>query len=383
MNYYSIPADFKKSTIDKYEELNQKYNHSKVLETYGQATVSNHFGSGRTIDSLPAIDLFKLEDYVKYSKSKGIGFNYTFNSIHMNNNEFTEAGIKEIQDYLHELADIGIDSITVTLPPLFEIIKGTGVDFKIKTSTICQINNANKAMAYKNLGAERIVIEESVNRKFDTLKNITDVFGDKVEIIVNAVCNQDCIYRTFHYNEIATDSVKVTNKASIQYYNNRCMLRRHGEMGNIMKMSWVRPEDIEYYNAVGIHYFKLQGRHNVIKGDPVRAVECYFKASFDGNLMHLIDLFAPTNSFDVYVDNKKLDGFIKPYTLSDRFCNSNCSSCNHCELFAEKAITSVDAKEVLKKSTRFYTESDIFTKMIKDTERTEVNSIQVEVEFDI
>ena len=41
-------------------------------------------------------------------------------------------------------------------------------------------------------------------------------------------------------------------------------------------------------------------RQAVMNGDPVRAAEAYLSKSFEGNLMDLLDMFAPTNSCLLY-----------------------------------------------------------------------------------
>ena len=60
IKYFNVPADFRSETIDKYEELNEKYTESKVIETYGQVTIDNYIGSGRASDLLPQVALEAL-----------------------------------------------------------------------------------------------------------------------------------------------------------------------------------------------------------------------------------------------------------------------------------------------------------------------------------
>ncbi|MZI82903.1 U32 family peptidase [Clostridium butyricum] len=386
MKYYSVPADFKNSTIDGFAMLNEKYPYSKIIETYGQVTLGNKLGSGRSVDLLPEIDFEDLSRYVEYSKSKGINFNYTFNASQLNNIEFTEDGIKEIKKYLIEVYKIGIRSLTVALPSLFEIVKSTGLDFKIKTSAICQITNVNKAMIYKKMGADRIVVDETCNRDFEVLKNIREAYGEKVEIIVNAICYKDCIYRMFHYNQLSVDSIKVVSKASSAYYPNRCMLKRYENIGNILKLAWVRPEDIKHYENIGIQHFKIQGRHNVVEGDPIRAMECYFKESYDGGLLELMNLFASSSAFNVFVDNKKLDKFIEPFINSKDFCTRNCEKCHYCENYIKDIVDYEDARKVMDLSNEFYNDNDQFKILLKksdeEAEKTEEeNNVDIDFAF--
>lgn len=380
MKYFNVPADFKKTTIDKFAELNQKYEDSKVWETYGQITVNNVFGSGRPVDLLPDIDYHALDEYAEYSRKHGIGFNYTLNATCLGNKEFTDDGIRKIVKLLDRLYEMGIDSLTVAIPSVIELIKNHKYPFHVKSSVLCEVVNANKAQAYKNLGAERLVVYESMNRSFDRLKTIREVFGENVELIVNVICHKNCIYRPFHQNQCAHDSMR--KEKSVDYYTHKCMIQRTENLGNLLRLAWIRPEDMKYYTGIGIQYFKLQGRHSVYQGDPVRAVEAYMKESFDGNLMELLDLFAPTNSFQVYLDNKKLDGFIEPFAKEPSFCRENCKACGYCDNFVKKCIDVEKAKETFALAGKFYDQFDEYMNKLHNLDKLESGDRQELDELD-
>ncbi|MCB2354689.1 U32 family peptidase [Clostridium estertheticum] len=382
MRYFSVPADFNAKTIDAYANLNNTYKNSKVIETYGQITVNNFMESGRASDVLPPIDIFDLADYIKYSKQKGINFNYTMNAPTMKNREFTEKGVYEIKKFLNELYKVGVRELTVALPPLMEIIQSMGYDFKIKASVICQITTPNKAVSINKLGVERMVLDECLNRDFSVLKRIVNAVGDKVELIANGICHLDCTNRMFHYNQMSSDTVKVTSDSSCNYYAHRCMEKRCDKIGNIMKLSWIRPEDVKYYNAIGIKYFKLQGRQAVINGDLVRAVESYFKESYDGNLMELLDMFLPTNNFKVNLENKKLDGFIKRFYENEGFCKHDCTTCNYCDSYVKNCMDIEKTQEVIEMSNKFYKEYDQYRKLLS-TVRVGDDKSKLENDMDI
>lgn len=384
MKHFSMPADFKKETIDKYVELNQSYNDSKVVDTYGNVTLGSVVGSGRPIGLLPRINFNKLKEYVKYSKDRDIEFSYTMNASHMQNIEFSRRGIIEITSLLGKLYDIGIRSLIISLPSLMEIVKSSKYDFKVKASVICQITNVEKALFYKELGTDKIVIDESVNRDFYTLKKIRDVFGEKVEVIANSICHKNCTYRMFHYNQISADSIEVSSEVSTNYYNHRCLFRRFVNRGNLLKLTWIRPEDIKYYTKIGIKHFKIQGRHSVMEGDPAKAVEYYFKESFDGDLLELLDLFNPTSNFKVSLDNKKLDGFIKPFVQKRDHCQNNCPDCKYCENFAKKCINHEELESIYKEVVRFVSQYDKFTMLLREiNSRGKKNERQMNAGFDL
>ena len=122
------------------------------------------------------------------------------------------------------------------------------------------------------------------------------------------------------------------------------MLQRLENSANLVKMNWVRPEDLNYYCKTGINLFKIQGRHLVEQGDIVRCVEAYLNESYDGDLMFLLNCFSQTSPFNVKIDNKRLDGFIKGFYERKQICQNNCARCSYCDSFAKNAIQVEDAK---------------------------------------
>lgn len=364
MRYFSMPADFNRETIDKFDRLNRTYEQSRVVETYGNITLGSNFGSGRVISQLPRIDLLDLKEYIDYSREKNIGFSYTLNAPFMQNLEFTPGGVKKIKKLLKNLHQIGVRSVTVALPSLIELVKSTGLDFQVKASTICHITNANKAAAYKRMGVDKIVVDESIHRDFVTLRRVRKVFGDQVEMIVNTMCHKNCAYRHFHYNETGGDSTGVANEVGVNFFEHQCMLQRYAVIGELLKLAWIRPEDLGYYTRIGIHYFKLQGRQHVESGDPLRSLECYMKGSYEGNLMELLDMFNTRYSFKVFIDNKKLAGFLKPYFETDHFCKNDCTACSYCETFARKCIDKKAALEITAAAREFYSRCDQYRRLL-------------------
>jgi collagenase-like PrtC family protease len=164
---------------------------------------------------------------------------------------------------------------------------------------------------------------------------------------------------------MAADSFQVLSGASAGYYSHRCIIQRYENISNMLRLTWIRPEDLKYYTKTGINYFKLQGRQAVLKGDPVRAVEHYFNESFDGNLMELLDMFDPTTSFKVVIHNKKLDGFIEPFYKKENFCKNFCEACNYCETAARNCIDYEKARETIKAANMFYSQYDEFERLLE------------------
>ncbi|MFA8435572.1 MAG: U32 family peptidase [Marinifilaceae bacterium] len=379
MKYFSIPADYNKRTIDRLNELNTKYSSSQIIETYGNITIGNIFGSGRSYCQLPNLDLYTLAEYVKYSQDRGIDFNYTFNSSFVQNQEFTVDGVRRIKEFMFQLHEIGIRSLTIALPQLIELVNSMQLGFKIKVSAIASIDNVNKAQAYKKMGVDKIVPCELINREIKTIKDIRSAFGEKVELIVNTPCYKDCSYRMAHYNQISCDSVKSTNDVSFTYFEHKCMLRRYSDVVNWMKINFIRPEDLRLYEQIGIQHFKLQGRQAILKdGDLVKTVEAYLKESFDGNMIDLINLFSKLNPFIVFLDNKKLDGFVEPFFKKQSFCSHDCGKCGYCEQFMLRNLDVGQIKEVCDLALEYYQNVKTFGEFVAGVDlppKNEVNGI--------
>lgn len=380
MKYFSVPADFKIQTIQKLDELNRRFENAKVIELYGQCTNSIITNSGREINVLPKTSLLQLKEYVHHLEKKGLIFNYTLNPSCMGNFEFSPNGVKKIKMFLVSLYDLGIRHLTLTSPSLFDLVNSINLDFSIKASTICEITTPDKALFYGKRGAKRIVVDCDINRDFNSLKNISESFDGKIEILVNNVCVKNCAYKMFHYNCNAHSTGEDESNVGVDYFYSKCALQKLETISGFIKGNWIRPEDLDYYSEIGIDYFKIQGRQNVINGDLVKTLEHYFKGSYDGNLYELLVLFAPYNSFFPYIDNKKLDSFFSMFYYNHKFCQNTCNKCKYCEKYALKSIDKAYYNEIKMEAEAFYSKFDRYSSFLNGNDIS-IDLRQLESDF--
>lgn len=362
---FSVPADFEMGTLEKIYYLNQSYDKSCVKEVYGQMTLGDIQSSGRLTDVLPRVDIQGLENYVKKAAKYGINFNYTFNPSCYGNKEFSLHGIKQVNKLLNTIWEIGIKNLTIASPALIEIANSTGRKFEIKASTICEINSPAKAEFYKNLGVERLVVDADITRDFVKLRNIFKKFGDGVEVIVNNVCRKNCAYKMFHYNHEAHCTSESTQTVN-DYYANRCIMENVNNVEAYIKMCWIRPEDLHFYESCGIKNFKIQGRQNINKSNLIKTIESYFERNFDGNLYDLINLFSANDIGQQYIDNKKLDGFIDKFYEEPDFCMDLCGECGYCLGYAKRCIDNRKAERIQSMAKRIIVKRDKFAQLLED-----------------
>lgn len=333
---FHIPADFREETLSLLEQNNRQYPDSPVTEVYGQVTQGEFLSSGRMTSLLPEVGLSQLADYVTQCSLHGIQFHYTLNPSCTGNRELYGSTRQNMVHFLQQLYAAGVRHFTVAMPSLMELLQELFHDVQIKASAICEINGPDKALRYRQMGASQMVIDPDVTRRFGLLRRIVQGFGPGTEIIVNNMCLMNCPYKMFHYNHEA--HANDLQDAGQTYYFHKCSLQKAAAPENYVRLNWIRPEDLHYYEQSGIHAFKIQGRHQRDAQKLLTAVQAYQTRSFDGDLMELITLFAPYNGFQAHLRNRDLDGFLAPFYEDDGFCTGLCDHCGYC-LAATKKCT--------------------------------------------
>lgn len=343
MKLFCMPSDFRTETIDKYEEINDAHSDSKVYETYGQVACATLFGTHSVNTGLPEVNISELGQYIQYSKDKGIKFNYILDSCCMVNYELTTRGYGKLKTFIKALFELGVDSVTVSLPSVIEITKYVAPDLEIVVSEINQIDTPSKAEFYQRLNVDRIILHQNIYRNFPLIRSIRKACKVDMCVIANSFCITNCPYQIFHNNSVSHTGT-MPDKI-YPYYVERCR-EQHSNAECFIKSNWIRPEDIEYYYDAGSTHFKLQGDTIVSFGEPVRAAEAYMNQAFNGDLVQLLELFSakkPLSILGARINNIKLDGFINKFVEADICCTELCTECGYCKKYSKKAIKSQDA----------------------------------------
>ncbi len=341
MEHYSVPADFKTDTIDRYAQLHAEFPGSRICETYGNLTLGNPYGAGRVFARELNVDDEKLKEYIEYSDKNSIGFNYTLNSPSIQNRELTSTGMDMINAFLDRLHETGVRCITVSIPALIEIVKNHRGHFSVRSSILLEPENVNMARFIEGMGVDRVVLPLRIYRDFAKLSRIAESLHVPAEVIVNSVCYKDCIYNMYHHLKLSFDSICATSE--YEYFDCRCYQRLLSNPGNFLRLQWIRPEDVGLYTNIGINHFKIQGRFTLLTGDPVRALRHYFHHSYDGDLMELLWLFSRHYKPTLKIDNAKLKKFLTPYAERNLVCSHDCSRCHYCDTFVESCT---DASQI-------------------------------------
>lgn len=342
---FTIPTTFEDDFLKDIHSLNKKFVDSQIVELYGSLP-SDVIGSGRNFWDLPKVNFFTMEKHIKKIHSLGIKFDYLLNPTCLFNIEFTYSGRKKIKQLLNFLSDVGVNTLTISIPFLIEIVKENFPSFEVNTSVLSNINSPEKVKFYKDVGADRITLDPDIYRNFSLLKKIRDKFPQlKLQVLVNGTCLFQCPMKSYHSNVTSHFSQKLENCSFSDFippfsFNERCMLIRLQNPEEFIKSCWIRPEDVKIYSDIGINYFKIAGREFPAK-IILKQVSAYLQQQYDGNLADLLmgyfDAYKFKKPLKFYIDNKKLERFLE-YFLQDYPCQKGCDTCSYCKEITEKVF---------------------------------------------
>lgn len=329
---------------------------SKVYELFGSLPVST-IGSGREAISVPAVSREKAANHIELAHSSGIRFNYLINASCMGNREFSSVGYNELMEYLGWINEVGVETITVTIPLLIEIIRNQFPKIEINVSTINHVRSISQIEHFRKLGANRITLSYMSNRDFELMRRLKSIHDVDFEILVNESCLLDCPFRMYHYNLVSHGSQGKKGEAFLQYPFLSCTLMKLQNVAELIKSPWIRPEDLHRYEELGIQYFKLSGREKTTEW-LLQCAKSYFSLRHNGNLFDIIAIAALTtndlailcgkeievefNDVELHIDNNALTNFLEFFEVSAMNCESACGAsgigCRYCYDVANAAI---------------------------------------------
>lgn len=313
-------------------------------------------GHGRASFVLPKVDDERLKEHISVAHGAGIKFLYTMNSATLNGKEYSQKFMDEVKKEIEKLVNLGVDGFIVALPLLIHLIKDEYPNIEVSVSSFSRVYNIREFEEYVNIGADTIILHEDDNRNFELL-NALSKFINKVdiELIVNNSCLWGCPYRRAHdiISSITSNS-EFNDSIWFEYPILFCATDVRNDLANIIRMRWIRPEDLKYYEEIGIDRFKIASRNKKTEWI-IRAVKAYSEGEYDGNLLDIVSYpqgravplvmkkINGPNDYDiltqVYVDNTKFPPNWLSYFKYNSCETRSCEDCRYCDIIAEKVIT--------------------------------------------
>jgi collagenase-like PrtC family protease len=344
----------------------------EVESIFGKLT-ADLVGGGRPSLMLAKMDMAHLKKCIAKAHEHGLQFYYLLNTVCQSNMEFTRDYNNKLVEFLTELDEAGIDGVVVAVPYMLSLIKKRFPRIKVSISTFAMVTNPSKAKRWEDLGADRIMLMQDVNRNFRVLPKIREAVKCEIEIFATNMCLNQCPFVQGHMpaNGHASCTGSQTKGFFLDYFSSQCAYRRITRPVEFIRGRFIRPEDLQDYMDLGINVFKLSGRSKSSEWI-LRMVKAYSERRYDGNLADLITypylgsqgedfitnparwilkpqhihlnlikkIVEAANIRDIFrIDNRKLDGFLdffKDFDCEKAICGKDC---RYCDQVAAKAVT--------------------------------------------
>lgn len=383
------------------EDFFDKIDFSETAEIYGKMN-PDLIGGGRAAIGMPSIKKSEIAGFIQKAHDRGLLFSYLINGTCFDNLEVSRKGYSQIRQFLDWLSEIKVDSVTVALPMLVEVVKKYYPNLQVSVALHTQIDSFERAKYWESLGADKINVSHvDVNKDFAELRRIRKNVKCKIQVLGNLMCQRHCPSVILHanYNAHASQNKHVMNNFGLDYYLASCSGKVLSNPVEILKSAFIRPEDMHYYEDEGVDYLKLADRY--MTTDALASiVSAYTKRKYDGNIMDLMLTFSKNSmfnegnvrlvkamkyvfqpskvnvfklgkylsklndlrtkkdfnkSFDIFIDNEKLDGFMKIF--HENKCTRNCDTCTWCDDYAKKAIRYLVPVEEHRSNMEMWTET--------------------------
>ena len=344
-----------------------------VESVYGKMA-GDIVGGGRNTCLLADVSYKGLQALIDQAHEHDLKYIYLLNSPCLSNLETTRKFNDQLFAFVGTLVDMGVDGFVVAMPYLLDMIKHHFPKLKVSISTFAIINSITKAKVWEDKGADRIIIQQDLNRDFTLLEKIRRAISCEIELFANNLCLDQCPYPPFHaaFNAHGSKTKEKTKGFALDYCAYQCQQRRLKNPVEFIRGRFIRPEDLHLYEEIGIDVFKLADR---MKSTAwlTNVTKAYHNRRYDGNLVHLIgyplmrgegdeaNVTNPTKymlrpdfinlnvlkEFKhlgeakdlVYIDNRKLDGFCEHFRKHDCRTTICDVECRHCQKYADLAVT--------------------------------------------
>lgn len=240
--------------------------YEKYLEiTNEDSTIYSIFGSfpcaiwngGRPDIGEPEYDIKQMKKVRDYYNSKGIAIAFTFTNPLIKEEHLEDKYCNNILKVFNN----GKNEVLVNSKILEKYIRENYPNYKINQS----ITTTDKR-DYSLNGYHLAVLKKDLNHNFEYLKKIPLKDRERIELLCNEMCINNCKYTFQHYEEMSNVQLRKRNLYDVGLYGvckHRDKINRNAPFKWLKDNSkyYIDPKDIyEKYVPLGFKYFKIQGR---------------------------------------------------------------------------------------------------------------------------
>ena len=220
------------------------------------------WNGGRLTPAYDQCDKAFVEGVIKAVNSKGIPVRYTFTNPLLNEHDCEDPYC----NYLMQAADNGMNEVMIFSPILEKYLREKYPNFAYNSSTCKEIKDVDEINREMERDYKYVVLDYNFNNKWDILDKIER--KDKLEVLVNTLCEPGCKRRGEHYRQIAKDQKTMLLNRTLPADKQIPIKHWHCDYGEYNCVhtiqdypTFISPEDIwEKYIPAGINNFKIEGR---------------------------------------------------------------------------------------------------------------------------
>jgi len=317
-----------------------------------------------------------LRQAVRVADPRGIALNYVLAGSAQGAAEFTPGFRKRYLGFVRRLVECGVRVLTLAHPYLLEVTRHEFPDLRLVVSSLARVHSVQQALFWERLGANVVIVVGS--REARVIQGIRRSTSLDVEVIANHLCWPFCPMHATHA-AVATSASAEGSDTGLYYpgwCDAYCQLLRLDDPMQLVRASWIRPQDVPICERWGVSRMKLCERI-ASTADMVRIIEAYTSQRHEGNLVDLFPKMRPGPSHPaadlvrgtgvgvhlslgmtplirrayakprIHMDAAAFDGFLEGFERRD--CRTlDCEACGHCRQYAEKAVRILDDTAALK-----------------------------------
>lgn len=199
---------------------------------------------------------------VKAINSKGIPIRYTFTNPLVEETDLEDP----FCNFCMDAANNGMNEVLVVSPLLEKYLRNKYPNYAYNSSTCKELKDIEQLNAELDKDYKYVVLDYNLNGQWDVIDKLHN--KDKIEVLVNAVCEPNCKRRGDHYAYVGRNQKIIKMNQSLPkdkqipvepWY---CKYGEHNCVHTIQNYSTViTPDEIwEKYVPAGINNFKIEGR---------------------------------------------------------------------------------------------------------------------------
>lgn len=245
------------------EEYPERFREGVEIASFFGTFPTTLWNGGRLIQHDQCDSAF-VKNVIKAVNAKGIPIRYTFNNTVIVPEDLDD----EFSNFCMECADNGFNEVIIASPILEEYVRSKYPNFPVNSSTCKELRTIESILEELKGDYKTVVLDYNMNNQWDIINQIPMEDRNRVEVLVNTLCEPDCKRRGDHYKHIGRNTKVILNNRKLpadkqvpiepwycKYGDTNCIHTIQGYP------TYISPQDIwEKYIPAGINNFKIEGR---------------------------------------------------------------------------------------------------------------------------